>query len=68
MTATADVLAAVLFIFFVVGVGVGILIVIAMSARRADKASRGRHHQVTPAARPGDEPPWWQSRDDDARR
>ncbi len=40
MSSTADVLAIVLFVFFAVGVAVGIVTVIALSARRADKADR----------------------------
>jgi hypothetical protein len=75
MSATADVLAIVMFVFFAVGVAVGIVIVIAFSAQRADKADRQHRRPAPPAADPGyypdddpdDEPPWWQSRGDDLR-
>lgn len=68
----AAVMAVVLFIFFLVGFAIGIIVVVALSARRADKAAR-RIQPVTPP--PGmwpylperdlddegpDEPPWWQ--------
>ena len=73
MSPTADVMAIVLFVFFAVGVAVGIVTVIALSARRADKTDRWRRPSAAPAAdagyfdddEPGEEPPWWQSRDDD---
>jgi len=65
-------MAIVLFVFFAVGVAVGIVTVIALSARRADKADRRPRQRPAPAADPGyfddepaEEPPWWQSRDDD---
>lgn len=71
----AAVMAIILFAFFLVGVAVGVLVVIAMSARRADKAARRIGPAAPPQARwpyrPGtdsdddgpDEPPWWQARD-----
>jgi hypothetical protein len=43
MSAAADVMAAIMFAFFLVGVTVGIVVVIALAARRADKAARQRH-------------------------
>jgi hypothetical protein len=72
MSVTADVMAVVLFLFFAVGVAVGVVVVIALSARRADKAGRWSR-PGTPAARsgysdddePDDQPPWWQTRGDD---
>jgi hypothetical protein len=72
MSAAADVLAIVLFIFFAVGVAVGVVIVIALSARRADKAGRRDRRPGPPAAdagyfeddEPDPEPPWWQTRGD----
>ena len=71
MSVTADVMAIVLFVFFAVGVAVGVLVVIALSARRADKAVRWRRRRGTPAVgsgysddEPDDRPPWWQTRGD----
>ena len=74
MSATADVMAIVLFVFFAVGVAVGIVIVIALSARRADKAGRWSRPPATTGDRSGyfghdeqdddDESPWWQARGD----
>ena len=75
MSAAADVMAGVMFAFFLVGVAVGVVVVIALSARRADKAAR----QSPPAEPPRrtwpyrpetddhgpDEPPWWQARGGD---
>ena len=70
----ADVMAIVLFLFFLVGVAVGVLVVVAVSARRAHKAGppvalppsswpyRPRHD---PDEREANEPPWWHVRDDD---
>jgi hypothetical protein len=73
----ADVMAIVLFLFFLVGVAVGVLVVFAMSARRAHKAgpplppvaprpsawpSRLGHD---PDDREPNEPSWWHVRDDD---
>ena len=40
MSAAADLMAVIMFVFFLVGVAVGIVIVIAVSARRAHKAHR----------------------------
>jgi hypothetical protein len=70
----AGVIAIVLFIVFLVGIAAGVVVVIAMSARRADKTAR----RTGPAARPPerwpylsetdpddqwpDEPPWRQAR------
>ena len=70
MSATADVMAVVLFVFFAVGVAVGVVVVIALSARRADQAYRWSRRQGTPPARsgysdddePDDDSPWWQTR------
>ncbi len=67
----ADVTAPVFGVFFAVGVAVGTVTVIALSARRADKADRWRRHAAAPAAEaayfdddePGEQPPWWQRRD-----
>jgi hypothetical protein len=70
----ADVMAIVLFLFFLVGVAVGVLVVVAASARRAHKA--GPPLPPSPSAwpyRPGhdpderesNEPPWWHARGDD---
>ena len=72
MSATADVMAIVLFAFFAVGVAVGVVVVIALSARRADQADRWSRRQGTPPARsgysdddePDDDSPWWQERGD----
>jgi MFS superfamily sulfate permease-like transporter len=68
----AAVMVIVLFIFFLVGFAIGIIVVMALSARRADKAAR-RIQPVTPPQRMWpylperdpddegpDEPPWWQ--------
>ena len=74
---SADVMAIVLFLFFLVGVAVGVLAVIALSARRAHKAVPPDRPVSPPPARwpypPGsdpdedesDEPPWWRARSDD---
>lgn len=43
----AAVMAIILFIFFLVGFAIGIIMVMAMSARRADKAAR-RIQPITP--------------------
>ena len=72
MSATADVMAVVLFVFFAVGVAVGVVVVIALSARRVDRADRWNRRPGTPVARsgysdddePGDDSPWWQTRGD----
>jgi cytochrome c biogenesis protein CcdA len=69
VSVTADVMAVVLFLFFAVGVAVGVVVVIALSARRADKADRWSRRQDTPAVGSGgdesdDKPPWWQTRGD----
>lgn len=40
MSAAADVMAVIMFVFFLVGVMVGIVVVVALSACRADKAYR----------------------------
>jgi hypothetical protein len=75
MSAAADVMAAVLFVFFGVGVAVGIVVVIALSAHRADKADRWSSRGRTPDGGSGyygddepddgpEEPPWWQTRGD----
>ncbi len=74
MSGAAAVVAVVLFVFFLVGVAVGIVIVIAMSARRADKAVRLARVPVAPRRtwpyldeedpdddEPG-ESPWWPTR------
>lgn len=71
MNGSAAVMAVVLFIFFILGIGVGILTVLALSAHRADKASRwhrGTSDGNWPYADEGDpdesdESPWWQARD-----
>jgi len=70
---SAAVMGIVLFVFFLVGFGVGIIVVIALSARKADKATR----RAVPPTPPGkwpylpevgpndhvpDKPPWWQER------
>ena len=70
----ADVMAMVLFLFFLVGVVVGVLVVVAVSARRAHKA--GSPVAPSPSAWPylpghdpdereSNEPPWWHVRGDD---
>jgi hypothetical protein len=73
----ADVMAIVLFLFFLVGVAVGVLVVVAVSARRAHKAGPPLPPVApSPSAwpyRPGhdpderepNEPPWWHARGDD---
>lgn len=69
----ADVMAIVLFLFFLVGVAVGVLVVVAVSARRAHKA---RPALAPPPStwpyRPGHDPdetesnePGWHVRGDD---
>ena len=74
---TADVMALVLSLFFLVGVAVGALLVVALSARRAHRAIR----PIEPAALPPttwphlrdpgpdesgpEEPPWWHTRSGD---
>jgi len=77
MSGTADVLAVVLLVFFLIGVGVGIVAVIAMSARRVDIADRWHRGGGSPEGEPAypfededepdddepNEPGWWQSRD-----
>lgn len=72
----ADVMAIVLFLFFLVGVAVGVLVVVAMSARRAHKAGSPLPPVAVPPAtwphRPGHDPderesnePGWHIRGDD---
>jgi MFS superfamily sulfate permease-like transporter len=58
----------VVLVFFLGGIAAGVVAVIAMSARRA-----GRDFELNEPREdePEDEPedhPWWQSRDDNARR
>jgi len=69
----ADVMAIILFAFFLVGVAVGVIVVIASSARRAHKAARRIGPATPPLSRRPyvpeiddgpDEPPWWQTRGD----
>ena len=74
---SADVMAIVLFLFFLVGVAVGVLAVIALSARRAHQTVPQDRPVAPPRARwpylpepgPGEsepgEPPWWQARSND---
>jgi hypothetical protein len=75
MSGTADALAVVLLVFFLIGAGVGVVVVIAMSARRVDTADR-RHRgagfpegeypsedETEPDDDEPNEPGWWQSRD-----
>jgi hypothetical protein len=40
MSAAADVMAIIMFVFFLAGVGTGFILVVALSARRADRAGR----------------------------
>ncbi len=47
MSAAAG-MAIVLFVFFLVGVTVGIIVVIAMSARKADRTARRAHRAIAP--------------------
>jgi hypothetical protein len=78
MSGTAEVLAVVLLVFFLIGAGVGVVVVIAMSARRVDTADRWHRGAGVPEAaypsegededetEPDDnepnEPGWWPSR------
>ena len=76
MSNAAAVMAIVMFVFFLAGVGVGIIVVIALSARRADKADRWNRRARTPRGESAylaeaeadddepNEPPWWQARGD----
>jgi hypothetical protein len=71
MGAAADVMAAVMLAFFVAGVAVGVIVVIALSARRADRRDRPASTDELPyLPRTGpdddepDRPPWWQERGD----
>jgi hypothetical protein len=74
MTA-AEVMAIVLFLFFLVGVAVGFLVVVAVSARRAHKAGPPLPPVTSPSTwpyRPGHDPderesnePGWHVRGDD---
>jgi hypothetical protein len=80
MSAAADVMAVVLFAFFLVGIVVGVIVVIALSVRktgrryRPDRAARDEwpYQPPDPGSRPDDDepgrspgPPWWQPRDGD---
>jgi len=69
----ADVMAIILFAFFLAGVATGIVVVAALSARRAHKAARRIGPATPPLSRRPyvpeiddgpDEPPWWQTRGD----
>jgi hypothetical protein len=74
MSGAAVVMAIVLFIFFAVGITVGFILVIAVSARRADRAERQNRRTPPPRGRwphlpetgPHDEEPhepgWWHDR------
>jgi hypothetical protein len=74
MSAASAVMATVLAVFFLFGVGTGILVVMAVSARRADRAVRqiqlAPAHPGTWPYRPAhlpaggelDRPAWWPAR------
>jgi hypothetical protein len=59
----ADVMAIVLFLFFLVGVAVGVLVVVAVSGRRAHKAGP----PLPPVAPPPSTWPYWPGHDPDER-
>jgi hypothetical protein len=74
MSGGAVVMAVVLFIFFAIGITVGFVVVIALSARRADRAERQNRRTPPPRGRwpylpetgphdeEPDEPGWWHDR------
>jgi hypothetical protein len=58
----------VVLVFFLGGIAAGVVAVIAMSARRAGRDFElDEPREDEPEGGPADHP-WWQSRDDDARR